>query len=76
MKICNTYKVSKRQWKKWNIQERELFNSLYSFSKINYWIFSHPKAKVLGKEHWDTVAWNHAWMASDLVREQRKLKDA
>lgn len=68
----NKYKVAKNQWKKWNEDEQALFISLYEFSIMNPWIFSHPKAPNVSKDHWNTVAWNHAWMAADLARELRK----
>lgn len=71
-KLKNVYKVPTKQWKKWNSQEQELFNTLYGFSKKKPWVFSHPESPELSKEQWKTVAWNHAWMATDLVMEQRK----
>lgn len=71
----NKYKVSKRQWKKWNDQEQELFIAIYEVSTINSWLFQHPKTPEVSPKYWNTVAWNHAWMAADLVREQRLRKE-
>lgn len=70
----NVHGVAKRQWKKWNQKERDLFNALYSFSVANPWVFSHPKSPELSKAEWDTVAWNHSWMAADLMKELRDAK--
>lgn len=70
----NPYKVPGGQWKKWNKQEQDLFNDLLSFSLSNPVLMNHPMAPATYEPYWKTVAWNHAWMAADFLRERRKVK--
>ena len=68
----NLYGVSKRQWKKWNNTEQALFNQLYHLILYNQTLFTHPLSFKVNGLHWETTAWNAAWMAADLLREERK----
>jgi hypothetical protein len=68
----NINKVSKRQWKKWNETEQTLFNDLYEVMLYNQSLFNHPLAFKVNGLHWETTAWNAAWMAADLLRSERK----
>lgn len=67
----NLHKVSKRQWKKWTVDGRNLFNDLYDTSLNNARIMTHPQ-DVIVDEYWDTVAWNHAWLAADFISMRQK----
>lgn len=67
----NKYKVGKSQWKKWDNSEKTLFNLLYEVSLKNQWMFKHPLQEEMQKSLWQTIAWNHAWMAADFMRELR-----
>lgn len=72
----NIHGVSKRQWKKWTVSGRNIFNDLMGASVDNQNLFHHPKATHLEWKHWYTVAWNHAWLAADFIsmREKGKVK--
>lgn len=68
----NTYKVSKRQWKKWDENEKYIFNSLYEMMLNNQSLFKYPNADLIPTAFWTTTAWNAAWMAADFAKEARK----
>lgn len=70
--IDNIYKVSKKQWKKWNPQEQTLFNELHWYMIENQHLFKHPLGAAQVDKIWKTTAWNAAWMAADILREKRK----
>lgn len=63
--VENTYKVNKKQWKKWNDAGRYVFNNLYEDVLKDQEVFSHPKSAVQINEYWTTTAWNVAWVAAD-----------
>lgn len=71
----NLYGVSKRQWKKWNEQERKLFNDLFSSMMFEQRIFLHPEAVARSDKHWKTTAWNAAYLAADYLRMARKANE-
>lgn len=64
----NLYKVSVRQWRKWDAFSRFVFNEVYSSMIGDPWAFSHPKAAEVPDGHWTTTAWNAAWTAAEAVR--------
>lgn len=68
----NIHKVAKRQWKKWTVDGRNVFNDLYSTSISNQNIFNHPNQSNLQRDHWRTIAWNHAWLAADFISMRQK----
>lgn len=68
----NIHKVAKRQWKKWTVDGRLVFNDLYSTSLNNQHIFLHPKDGMNKEEYWTTIAWNHAWLAADFISMRQK----
>ncbi len=72
IKTENVHKVSKRQWKKWTEAGRLVFNDLYETSVANQHLFIHPKATLVSNANWDTIAWNHAWLAADYVSMREK----
>lgn len=61
--------VPKRKWQKWSELSRYTFNDVYSTMTQNPRLFLHPKAKKPDDEHWDTIAWNTAWIAADAARD-------
>lgn len=68
----NRYKVQKRMWRKWSQAARKVFNDTH-FQMINsQWIFTHPQADKISREHWKTIAWNAAWTAAEAVRDYEK----
>jgi hypothetical protein len=68
----NIYKVGKSQWKKWTVDGRNVFNDLYSTSLNNERIMNHPDTILLEDERWNTIAWNHAWLAADFISMRQK----
>lgn len=72
--MVNYYGVSKRQWKKWNEQEQQVFNGLFAMMYDNQHLFIHPKTEFMTTSYWKTTAWNAAWMAADLLRIARRAK--
>ena len=68
----NIFYVGKRQWKKWNEAEREMFNDLNEIM-LNYKsMFEHPQGPDISNVQWSTTAWNAAWTAAELMRQARK----
>ena len=74
MAVKNQYRVPAGQWRKWNDAERTLFNGLYNTLLDNMPLFLHPKQEPPEPAHWNTTAWNAAWMAADELRAQRKTE--
>ena len=68
----NKFKVPKKQWKKWNEAEQELFNSLFEHMNSNQDLYKHPALGSSDSDKWNTTAWNAAWMAADFMRDWRK----
>lgn len=46
------------------------FKHLYTFAMKNERLYQHPKAAHIPKEHWKTIAWNSACLATWLLQEQ------
>lgn len=69
-RVKNSYRVPKRQWNKWNANAQMTFNSLFHFSMNNPKMMRHPAMKHILSPHWETIAWNHAWIAADCVMER------
>ena len=68
----NRYRVPKKQWKKWNEQEKTMFVDLMDTMIWSPLLFAHPKSPRIEPEYFRTVAWNASWMAAELLRERRK----
>ena len=68
----NIHKVAKRQWKKWTVDGRNVFNDLYSTSIGDQRIMRHPLTTPIYEPHWKTIAWNHAWLAADFISMRQK----
>lgn len=60
----NRFKVAKKEWSKWTVEGRRLFNYLFHTMRANQRIFTHPKAVQLPAAQWQTTAWNAAWEAA------------
>lgn len=69
--VDNIHFAPKHQWKKWNDSEKRLFNTLYGVM-LDQNVFKHPLAATQCDEYWKTTAWNAAWMAADLLKDERK----
>lgn len=71
----NHYKVDRTQWNKWNPQQRNIFEHVYSSMVDNPEVFQHPESlgddgkTTVPHDHWSTTAWNAAWVAADACGE-------
>ncbi len=61
----NVNRVPVKQWRKWSLNARGVFNELYACMRDNQRIFLHPAQDKITPRRWKTVAWNSAWMAAD-----------
>lgn len=61
----NRYSVSKRVWNKWSKEAQDMFNSCYSWTYNNQTNASHPNMPKINMIHWETIAWNIAWIAAN-----------
>ena len=61
----NKYGVPKSVWGKWSPEACIMFNTIADVMSTNQWIFLHPEAKEMPREHWKTVWWNAAWHAAE-----------
>ena len=67
-KNCN--KVARSKWKAWSELSRYTFNDVYDRMTQSPKLFLHPKAdQKVNEQHWNTTAWNAAWIAADAVRD-------
>lgn len=64
--VGNKYRVPQRQWRKWSNTAKRVFNRMYHEMR-HQWVFLHPAAPVLSREHWKTVRWNAAWTAANVA---------
>lgn len=62
----NTHKVPAKQWGKWSIGARRMFNTMYEFMKDNreFCVHSKQREEKFNKDHWEVTAWNAAFMAA------------
>ena len=65
---ANIFHVPLRQWRKWGVVGRQVFNEVYSAMSRNQELFLHPQAEKLSKRMWKCTAWNAAWIAADAAR--------
>ena len=63
--IKNVNRVPLKQWRKWSVSARSVFNDCYDFYINNQSIMNHPKAQKLKPYYWKTISWNAAWIAAD-----------
>lgn len=63
--VTNRHKVPLKQWRKWSNHAKKVFNDvMYQMRPKMQWVFLHPDAKAMPKEHWQTTRWNAAWVAA------------
>jgi len=67
--IKNANRVPKKQWNRWSIGARAIFNRCYDYFMDHQETLNHPKAPKLPPQQWKTVAWNAAWIAADACDE-------
>ena len=61
----NLNRVPTKQWLKWSIAARGVFNKTYVFLMRHPELITHPKQVKLPAVQWKTIAWNAAWIAAD-----------
>jgi hypothetical protein len=49
----------------WTAEKKVLFTRMYRHMVNNQDVFKHPGAPRLSDEHWNTVAWNVAWVGAE-----------
>lgn len=66
--VANKHKVPKKQWDRWSNPARKMFNHMFlRLRPTNQFVFSHPDAPPVLKDHWQTLRWNVAWEAACAV---------
>lgn len=67
-RVYNTYRVPRRQWKKWSLVAHHVFNKTYEDMKRGGPAVWCPKCSVtLTEQDWDTIAWNAAFTAAHVT---------
>lgn len=66
----NIFNVPKKQWNKWSPLSKAVFNDLYYMMLNNFTLFNHPDAIEI-EEEWYTVCWNAAWLAAEMIKDNR-----
>jgi hypothetical protein len=69
----NIYHVPLKQWRKWGISARQVFNEVYSSMNLGQRNFLHPKTKSLPRSQWKTTCWNAAWTAASAVERNGRM---
>lgn len=65
----NENRVPQKQWRKWNIKARRVFNDLYSsLMDSQLWLPNSLQKKITPQEH-KVISWNAAWLAADAAKE-------
>lgn len=71
VKVSNAHKVPKRQWAKWNSDERAAFNRMWSaFPVPCKELVLAPGRKLTFKEQ-QTLRWNVCWLVADMLKQWR-----
>lgn len=65
--IKNVYRVPSSSWKRWSLPARCMFNQMFKAVRDHQHLFRHPRSKVQATKHWETTAFNTAWVAADLL---------
>jgi hypothetical protein len=71
--VRNKYKVPLKQWKKWSLDSKLLFNLVYSQMVNNQFLYTHPKGIINKQWAWRTTAYNAAWTAAETLRGKRTV---
>lgn len=68
--VRNTHKVSRKQWRKWDQQQKALFNGVYEdIKRVGPDLFLHTVTaqRHISDEEFDVLAWNAAWTAAHVL---------
>ena len=63
----NRSRVPKKQWRKWSVSARAVFNELYRVMLGNPDLFQATGAPTPKPFNWKVTSWNAAWIAADAV---------
>lgn len=72
-KIKNVHKVPASQWRKWNQQQRALFNGTFEdITNVGQELFLPTTTfqRHLSDEEFRIIAWNAAWTAAHILNGQ------
>jgi len=70
-KVKNEHGVDASQWRKWNAQQRALFNGVYEdIINVGKDLWLHPVTmqRKLSDEEFETIAWNAAFTAAAILK--------
>lgn len=51
----------------WTPEQRALFSRLFRHMADNQAVLTHTEAAPIHPDHWCTIAWNAAWMATHMA---------
>lgn len=76
-RAVNTHSVPQRQWRKWTLVAKHVFNKTYSHMMSNPEVYFHPDyledPGLPDLKYFRTTAWNAAWMAADICSRGEKI---
>ncbi len=52
----------------WDEEQRAHFSKVHRYMVCNPFVFCHPRAAPIPAEHWQTIAWNAAYLSAELLR--------
>ena len=67
--MTNTYKVSKRTWKRWTPVARAVFNQTYMLLRGDWVTLAPMSMQKVTPSARDVFSWNAAWIAADAAFE-------
>jgi hypothetical protein len=67
MSVENKHEVAESQWNVWSDEGKKSFNEMYDWVKANQDLCLHPDGIANTPEHWNTTAWNVAWISADVA---------
>lgn len=70
----NIHRVPLKLWRRWDENSRWMFNNMMRRTK-NSWTMSHPGYEKIPAELWETLRWNFAVNAADLLREAKWIRN-
>jgi len=72
-KVENEHGVDGNMWRKWNAQQRALFNGTYEdIMNVGVDLFVHPVTvqRKLSQEEFQVIAWNAAFTAAGILKKE------
>lgn len=63
---ANKYRVPKKQWAKWSVAAKRVYNEVYECLRDQR-VIAHPATPHIKRQEWRTIQFNAAWLAADAV---------